>query len=940
MTGLAVRWQLAYVRLWLFVFVFVFAPAADVVVVEALPDGFIVETVTSKARGTTGVFVPHPAGNGNPPILLMVDKKGIVTALEHPDDDNDNDDAKVILDLSDTICTNGERGLQSIAAHPRFEENRFVYLFYTKKIDENNNDGGCPLSTTGGTWNVVDRLTMDPVTLELKLDHDDDDDDDEGDGGTRTTEIWRTSRLSSDVHNGGAMAFGSDGKLYVTTGDSGKKASAQPLDNVLGSIVRLNDDGSVPDDNPYTTLGHNNAYRCADTEGRVPPGAEGTGVCAEVFARGLRNPFRIRMDPNANANANANANNVPNNVRFTVSDVGGAFWEELSMGGTDYAAANYGWPEKEGPCPRDTVENCSLDGNENESDGSHYVEPYHYYQHRTMKEGGCVAGSAFVPPGLWPPEYKFLFIDFIFLEIYNLVEDPERECRSCTPPISGYRNETFYRSIQKEGKHVNNARMVDMFFGPYKDTQALYVFRFGSYDNLLRIRYNGIVDNAPPVAGFDFEVGLGLDYDWDFGDGSTSEGDPDPLHAFRDRGEYDVVLRVTDTVGQTQQATERIVVGTPPTATIVSPRPRPRDEDGGATKTSTATFFVGEVLVLTGEAFDHNGVRLNDTQLTWEVRKHHADHFHPFLDSTQGNNIELFPAPEPEDFFASTNSYLRIILTATDGDGVTTAVDRVVRPSLVTVAVETDPAGEGLAVLVDGYSLTTPGSVVSWENHALRLTASDQGLYEFSSWSDDGSTSTERERTIRLHTNTDTDTVAVNSNSNSNATLVVRARFCRKNGAGCSDRNHGECCGGLCVAETCTPWIGTAEDLEQLLSTESSPLTEPSPSLSPSSPLQSSSLWDAWMAASPSPPATLPPRFRMPMDRDGGDGGGGRRRRRNSRRVSSSSETVRVEAYRAEASSSASTSGSAGAGACRGWFGVRPVAAAVATAIAVSVLTV
>jgi hypothetical protein len=71
-----------------------------------------------------------------------------------------------------------------------------------------------------------------------------------------------------------------------------------------------------------------------------------------------------------------------------------------------------------------------------------------------------VAGSAFVPEYLWPEKYKFLFIDFIFLKIYNLIEDPDNECRSCSPPTSGYKNETFYESNQEDDEHVNEARYV------------------------------------------------------------------------------------------------------------------------------------------------------------------------------------------------------------------------------------------------------------------------------------------------------------------------------------------------------------------------------------------------------------------------------------------------------------------------------------------------
>ncbi len=712
---------------------------------SALPDGFIVETVTSKATGTTGVFAPHPSDNSKPQILLIVEKSGKVTLLENPDE---SPDVKKILDLSGKICTDGERGLQSIAIHPDFKKNRFVYLFYSEFIE------GCPDSLTEGTWNVVSRFVMDPITFELDYDS--------------REEIWRTSRLRFNIHNGGAMAFGNDGKLYVTTGDSGRKTLSQPSDNTLGSIIRLNDDGSVPEDNPYTTSKGYEAYRCADTDGRVPETSK-IGVCSEIFAHGFRNPFRIRMDPLETEK-----------VRFSVGDVGGSYWEELSFCGTDYAGLNYGWPHWEGPCRESSLTNCPIPNDDSA------VEPYHYYEHRSTREGGAVAGSVFVPPGVWPDKYKFLFIDFIFLQIYNLIEDPGKECRTCTPPVSGYRNETFYESIQEEDEHVNSARMVDMFFGPYKDTQALYVIRFGNHDTVLRIRYNGIVDNAPPLA--DFEVpdtkfvlgtvvpfdgsvssdpdGDNLIYEWDFGDGNTSN-ETNPNHLFAEVGEYDVVLKVTDTLGQMQQKTRTIIIGIPPDVRIISPA------EGDL-------FYVGEVLELEGEAYYHTGEKMVDTKLTWEVRKHHADHFHPFLDRRRGNNIALYPAPEPEDYHAATNSYLRIILLATDESGLTTQVERIVKPSLLNVNIKSFP--NGLDVMVDNFQVTTSQTAVSWKAHDLRLEVEDQGPFIFKSWSDGN---TDRERTVTLLKND----------------LTIQANFCKADEAGCWNGN--ECCSEICFQRVC-----------------------------------------------------------------------------------------------------------------------------------------
>lgn len=116
------------------------------------------------------------------------------------------------------------------------------------------------------------------------------------------------------------------------------------------------------------------------------------------------------------------------------------------------------------------------------------------------------------------------------------------------------------------------------------------------------------------------------------------------------------------------------------------------------------------------------------------MRQHHAEHFHPFLDITPGNGVSLQAAPSPEDFFASTNSYLEVRLTATDTDGLSATVSRNIMPK--TVELDFDSSPSGLKILLDGEEVTTPLTVVSWEGHPLRVEAppAQKGL-TFSEWS-------------------------------------------------------------------------------------------------------------------------------------------------------------------------------------------------------------
>jgi glucose/arabinose dehydrogenase len=135
----------------------------------------------------------------------------------------------------------GEGGLMGIALHPDFAQNSFVYLYYTT-IDN-------------GNTNQISRFKLEGNALvdeKIILDH----------------------IAAAQYHDGGQIAFGPDGKLYVTTGDAEQPNLAQDLNSLNGKTLRLNDDGSIPSDNPFGTAvwsyGHRNAQGIAwDDEGRM-----------------------------------------------------------------------------------------------------------------------------------------------------------------------------------------------------------------------------------------------------------------------------------------------------------------------------------------------------------------------------------------------------------------------------------------------------------------------------------------------------------------------------------------------------------------------------------------------------------------------------------------------------------------------------------------------
>ena len=241
-----------------------------------------------------------------------------------------------------TVDSSGERGLLGVAFHPDFVNNGFVYVYYT--------------STSGGAHNRISRLVA------------------SGDVSTGAeTVIADLPNLSSATnHNGGAIHFGADGKLYAGVGDNANGAQAQDLNLPFGKILRFNDDGSIPNDNPFCITA-------------------ATQKCA-VWAYGLRNPFTFAVEPGTS--------------HLYINDVGQGTWEEIDNGA---AGLNYGWPGSEGP---DNVTG-PVSG------------PLFAYKHSAAVPAGsgpggfftgfAIAGGAFYPAsGAFPSAYRsnYFFADY------------------------------------------------------------------------------------------------------------------------------------------------------------------------------------------------------------------------------------------------------------------------------------------------------------------------------------------------------------------------------------------------------------------------------------------------------------------------------------------------------------------------------------------------
>jgi glucose/arabinose dehydrogenase len=195
--------------------------------------------------------------------------------------------------VSLTVDSSGERGLVGVALDPNFAANGFVYVYHTVPAS----GGAAPFNrvsrfTANGNVAVpgseVDLLDLDPLS-------------------------------SATNHNGGPLAFGPDGKLYVAVGENANGANAQSLTNRLGKVLRIDPDGTIPADNPTSFDGLSGTT---------------TGANRAIWAVGLRNPFHLDFQRGTG--------------RLFINDVGQSSFEEIDDG---RAGANYGWPNVEGPSP-------------------------------------------------------------------------------------------------------------------------------------------------------------------------------------------------------------------------------------------------------------------------------------------------------------------------------------------------------------------------------------------------------------------------------------------------------------------------------------------------------------------------------------------------------------------------------------------------------------
>jgi glucose/arabinose dehydrogenase/PKD repeat protein len=575
---------------------------------------------------------------------------------------------------TNVICSNSERGLLGVAVDPSFATPSNNFIYVYYTF---NRAGTCV--------NRVSRYVLSSSNV-----------------ASGETVLIDNIPSTAGNHNAGDVQFGRDGYLYVSVGDggcdyagggcAGSNDASRDQHSLVGKILRITRDGNIPTDNPFTGTG------TADC--RFTGGTTSGNKCRETFAWGFRNPFRIAFDPNDGG------------TRFFINDVGQNTWEEIDLA---QAGADYGWNVREGHCANGSTTDCG-------PPPAGMTNPVHDYGREI---GGSITGGAFVPFGLWPSAYDgdYLFADYVAGKIFRIEGTG-----------AGLRSEF--------ATGLGGSSAVHLRFGPRSGGQALYYTTYAGGGEVRRIYFsaaNGVPTaamtasptNGPAPLTVNFNGSGSSDPDgdaltwlWTFGDGQTATTSvPTTSHSYA-AGNYTASLTVRDSQGATSApVTAAISSGnTAPVPVISSPA-------------AGATFSVGQTITLTGSATDGQDGTINPATLQWTVLRHHLTHTHPWFSGT-GNNL-TFTAPAPEDLAATTNSFLEVILTATDSGGLTGTVSRNVQPRTVAITLATNPAG--LSLTVNGTAVTGPTTITSWQGWQLTLAApTRQAPWTFVSWSDGG----------------------------------------------------------------------------------------------------------------------------------------------------------------------------------------------------------
>lgn len=595
--------------------------------------------------------------------MLVAELPGTIKVLPPP---YTQADPKPFLQLTNVAFPSNEtdlvEGIYDLALDPNFATNHYYYISYTAQTPHR------------------DRLSRFTANAAL-------------DGTVPGSEFIMyqnqdaAENFSRD-HHGGAITFGNDGKIYLTTGDAFDPGVSQDLTSSRGKILRFNPDGTVPTDNPFF---------------------DGSGPNVDaVWALGLRNPYRAYYDPPTG--------------RLFVGDVGGNVLatsvEELELGAR---GANYGWPNSEGI-----------------SSNPAYTNPIYSYPH-AGRDAAITAGFVY-RGGQFPSEYRgsFFFGDFAQNTIKRLSFDANGQVTGVFnfEPADGASDRATGDIVYLTQGPEGALYYVDIGIANTSGPAGVSSIRRISYVRPSNQQPTAIASATPTTGSAPLVVnfssagsydpeGQPLSYTWNFGDNTTTSSGANPTHTYTVSGPYQVRLTVSDGVNSTLAAPLSISVGSRPTVTIVSPT------DGKVAR-------AGDTISFSGTATDAEDGVLPASAYSWTVDFLHETHVHPGI-SLNGVTSGSLTMPTSGHDFSGFTRY-RISLTVVDSSGLESTSSVIVFPQKVNLTLAAAPAGA--VVYVDGIAHTTPfvfDDLVGF-NHTIQAPNQTIGgkTYTFASWSDGG----------------------------------------------------------------------------------------------------------------------------------------------------------------------------------------------------------
>ena len=316
---------------------------------------------TGGALGTYQLSSAFNVGFSNPVLLVGVPEEDRAVVIEQGgqmhafNNDPATSSSRVVLNLAGRVVTDSEQGLLGLAFDPNFTQNRYIYVHY---------------SVLGPRRSVIARFTWDQAQDEVDID---------------SEKILLELNQPGSNHNGGMLAFGPDGYLYIAFGDGGggNRHASQDRTNLYGSILRIDvhpqnpsDNYDIPADNPFV--------------------GEGGGVREEIWAYGFRNPYRFSFDRQTGD--------------LWVGDVGESNFEEIDIVSS---GQNHGWPVYEGE--------EEFDDSQNSLPRSSFTFPVYVYNHDV---GAAIIGG-FVYRGtrFSALQGRYIYTDFVSGTVWALNYD-------------------------------------------------------------------------------------------------------------------------------------------------------------------------------------------------------------------------------------------------------------------------------------------------------------------------------------------------------------------------------------------------------------------------------------------------------------------------------------------------------------------------------------